>query len=89
MVEKKLREPEADPRVPSAGNPVYKAMYACNATSRDKLFMSHRIQPEHELTETQMKSIADMLMRWIVREYNFYQEEEKEKQIRLGDFFMK
>jgi hypothetical protein len=32
-------------------------------------------------------SVVDLLTRWIVREYNFFQEEEKEKQIKLGDFY--
>lgn len=89
IVEDKLMQEEADPKIPDAGNPIYKAMHACNATSREKLFMSHRIRPDHELTDSQVNSVVDMLMRWTVREYNFYQEEEKEKQIRLGDFFMK
>lgn len=87
VVDEKLRQPGADPKIPTAGNPVYKALHACNCTSRDQLFMSHRIRPEKELTETQVESVVDLLTRWIVREYNFYQEEEKEKQIRLGDFY--
>jgi hypothetical protein len=91
VVEDKLKEPDADPKIPAAGSPVYKAMHACKASSRDKLFMSHRIHPDHELTEAQMESVADMLVRWIVREYNFFQEEEekmKERHMRLADFFM-
>lgn len=87
IVEEKLKHAEADPKIPTAGNPVYKAMHACNCTSREQILMSHRIRPEKELTETQVESITDLLTRWIVREYNFYQEEEKEKQIKLGDFY--
>lgn len=91
VVKEKLKEPNADPSIPKAGNPVYKSMYACRADSRDRLFMSHRIRPDHELTKSQMGSVSDMLIRWIVREYNFYQEEEqkmKEDNMRLADFFM-
>lgn len=89
VVEEKLEQAEADPKIPTAGNPIYKAMHACNCTSRDQLLMSHRIRSEKDLTESQVKSVVDLLMRWIVREYNFYQEEQKEKQIGLSDFFMK
>lgn len=91
IVEEKLKEENAEPSIPSAGNPVYKAMHACRANSRDKLFMSHRIEPDHELTDAQMESVANMLVRWVVREYNFFQEEEekmKENNMRLADFFM-
>lgn len=91
VVRDKLKEPEADPKVPTAGSPIYKAMHACRADSRDRLFMSHRIHPDHELTESQMESVSDMITRWIVREYNFFQEEEekmKKRHMRLGDFFM-
>ncbi|PSG99109.1 MAG: hypothetical protein BRC29_03205 [Nanohaloarchaea archaeon SW_7_43_1] len=87
IVERKLEEPESDPMIPTAGNPVYKAMHACNATSREQLFMSHRIQPEKELTDAQIESVKNLLTRWIVREYNFYREEEREKQIKLRDFY--
>ncbi|MFT4868354.1 MAG: hypothetical protein ACI9LV_000982 [Candidatus Nanohaloarchaea archaeon] len=87
VVEQRLEESEANPKIPTAGNPVYKAMHACNCTSREQILMSHRIRPEKELTDTQVESITDLLIRWIVREYNFYQEEEKEKQIKLGDFY--
>lgn len=90
IVRKQLKPSGGTERdIPEAGNPIYKAMHACNAESRDKLFMSHRIRPEGELTEGQVESIVDMLMRWIVREFNFYQEEEKDKQINLGDFYMR
>lgn len=89
VVEEKLGSPESDPKIPTAGNPIYKAMHACNCTSREQIFMSHRIRPEKELTEGQINSITDLLIRWIVREYNFFQEEEKEKQIKLGDFYMR
>lgn len=88
VVEEKLKQAEADPKIPTAGNPIYKAMHACNCSSRDQLLMSHRIRSEKDLTESQVKSVVNLLMRWIVREYNFYQEEQKEKQIRLGDFYM-
>jgi hypothetical protein len=87
IVEEKLKESEANPKIPTAGNPVYKAMHACNCTSRDQIFMSHRVRPEKELTDSQIESVVNLLIRWVVREHNFYREEEKEKQIKLGDFY--
>lgn len=85
IVEEKLRQPGKS-TVPAAGNPVYKAMHACNASSREKLLMSHRIPEDKELTDSQIESVVNMLMRWIVREHNFYMEEERSKQKRLKEF---
>lgn len=86
IVGEKLKESEADPKIPTAGNPIYKAMHACNCASRDQIFMSHRVRPEKELTEAQIESLTDLLIRWIVREYNFYQEEKRKQQRNLGEF---
>lgn len=86
IVREKLKQPGSDPSIPSAGNPIYKAMHACNSTSRDQLLMSHRIRPERELTETQVKSITNLLIRWIVREHNFFQEEKRKKQEKLNKY---
>ncbi len=79
IIETKLREkPENDgTQTPRAGNPIYKAMHATNINSREKLFMAHRIPEEKTLTDSQIDSLQSLVMRWIVREYNFYQEEQK------------
>jgi exodeoxyribonuclease V alpha subunit len=86
MVESKLKEEVEDdrPRVPPRGNPVYKAMHACNAESRKKLSLAHRIPAGKDLTDSQIDSIVNMLTRWIAREYNFYKEERKQQN--LHDF---
>lgn len=87
IVENKLRDPvDSRKKVPTAGNPIYKAMHACNVASRVDLSRSHRMRAGKELGERQMDSIANMLTRWIVREYNFYHEEKKEQQHNLSDF---
>ncbi|MFB6208947.1 MAG: DUF4186 family protein [Candidatus Nanohaloarchaea archaeon] len=88
IVKENLRDSQEDDqeKVPKAGNPVYKAMHACNAASREQLFMAHRIRPDSELTDSQLESVVDMLMRWIVREYNFFMEEKRERQQNLGEF---
>lgn len=87
IVEAKLREqPENDgDQTPNAGNPVYKAMHACRASSRKELSRAHRIPAGKELSDRQIDSVVNLLIRWIVREYNFYLEEQ-ENQKNLGEF---
>lgn len=88
IVEEKLREqPENDgQQTPSAGNPVYKAMYACNTSSRKELSRAHRVPAGKDLSDKQVDAVVNLLTRWIVREYNFYKEERKEQQKNLGEF---
>ncbi len=87
IVELKLREqPENDgQQTPKAGNPVYKAMHACRASSRRELSKAHRVPAGKELADNQVDSVVNLLMRWIVREYNFYIEEE-DRQKNLSQF---
>lgn len=88
IVENKLREqPDNDgQQTPSAGNPVYKAMHACNTSSRKELSRAHRMPAGRELDDRQIEAVVNLLTRWIVREYNFYKEERKEQQKNLGEF---
>ena len=85
IVSQKLTEAQADPKIPAAGNPVYKGMYACRATSRKELKIAHGIPAEKELSNTNLESVVNLLSRWIAREYNFYREENS-KQKDLEDF---
>ena len=88
IVESKLKEqPENDGfQTPSAGNPIYTAMHACNVASRKELSRAHRVPAGRELNEKQIDAVVNLLIRWIVREYNFYQEERINKQKNLSDF---
>ncbi|MFB6241184.1 MAG: DUF4186 family protein [Candidatus Nanosalina sp.] len=88
IVEAKLLEqPENDGKqTPYAGNPVYKAMHACGAASRQDLARKHRIPAGKELTESQVESVVNLLVRWIVREYNFYRKESQAEQKKLAEF---
>lgn len=88
IVEAKLREqPENDGyQTPSAGNPIYKAMHACNVASRKELSRAHKIPAGKTLNSKQTDAVVNLLIRWIVREYNFYQEERRNKQKNLSDF---
>ncbi|MBC5792677.1 MAG: DUF4186 family protein [Nanohaloarchaea archaeon] len=83
MVEDKLVNGK---EIPRGGNPVYKAMHACNVSNRGELEGAHRIRKDRELKQSDINSIVNVIMRWIVREYNFYMEEEKEKQKSLQEF---
>lgn len=88
IVENKLKEqPDNDgQQTPSAGNPVYKAMHACNTSSRKELSRAHRIPAGKDLDDRQIEAVVNLLTRWIVREHNFYKEERKEQQKNLGEF---
>lgn len=88
IVEAKLKQqPENDGhQTPNAGNPIYKAMHACNAASRKELSMAHKIPAGKGLDEKQIDAVVNLLIRWIVREYNFYQQERQNQQKNLGEF---
>jgi hypothetical protein len=88
IVENKLKEqPDNDgSQTPRAGNPVYKAMHACGCSSRKELSRTHRIPAGGEMTDRQVEAVVNLLVRWIVREYNFYLEEKRARQKGLGEF---
>ncbi len=88
IVEEKLeknREKDTS-QTPYAGNPVYKAMHACRASSRRELSHAHRIPREKKLSERDIKSVVNLLTRWIAREYNFYQDEAPTSQKKIKEF---
>lgn len=88
IIKKKLEvQPENDgSQTPTKGNPIYKAMHACNVSSRKELSMSHRIPAGRDLSEREIDSIVNLVMRWIAREYNFFMKEREEMQRNLSDF---
>ena len=88
IVEHKLREQlENDGKqTPKAGNPVYKAMHACKCSSRREMSKAHRIPAGRDLTDNEIKSIVNLVTRWIVREYNFFMEEKRAKQKNLKEY---
>jgi hypothetical protein len=81
-----LKKPRSEKTVPTAGNPVYKAMHACNCSSRKEISRAHKIPANGELSERDIDSIVNLLTRWIAREYNFYKEEREMQQKGIGDF---
>ncbi len=87
IVRNKLEvQPENDGfQTPRAGNPIYKAMHACRSSSRKELSRAHRIPAGRKLSEKEMESVVNLLTRWVVREYNFYLEEE-DQQKNLKEF---
>lgn len=86
MVERYLKRPQSDKPVPTAGNPIYKAMHACNCSSRKEISRSHKIPANGGLSKRDKESIVNLLTRWIAREYNFFKEEREMQQRELGDF---
>lgn len=87
IVRNKLEvQPENDGvQTPRAGNPIYKAMHACRCSSRKELSRAHRIPAGRKLSEKEVESVVNLLTRWVVREYNFYLEEE-DQQKNLKEF---
>ncbi len=87
IVRNKLEvQPENDGvQTPRAGNPIYKAMHACRCSSRKELSRAHRIPAGKKLSEKEVESAVNLLTRWVVREYNFYLEEE-DQQKNLKEF---
>lgn len=88
IVNKKLREqPENDgQQTPTAGHPVYKAMHACNTSSRKELSRSHKVPAGKKLNDRQVEMVTNLLIRWIVREHNFYIQEREQRQESLENF---
>ncbi len=88
IVEKKVsKQPENDgSQTPKAGNPVYKAMHACGCSSRKELSKTHRIPAGKDISDNNFEAVVNLLVRWIVREYNFYLEEERAKQKSLEEY---
>jgi hypothetical protein len=60
-------------------------MHACRVSSRKELSRAHRIPAGRPLKDREMESVVNLLTRWIVREYNFYLEEE-DQQKNLNEF---
>ena len=85
VIKQKLGDPDSGGNIPLAGNPIYKAMHACNAASREELEFSHRIPADRTLNDKDVDTLVNLLTRWIAREYNFYMQE-NERQKSLVDF---
>lgn len=88
IIRSKLEEqPDNDGKqTPRAGHPVYKAMHACNVESRKSLSLSHKIPAGKTLEDTYIDAVTNLVMRWIVREFNFYREEREQMQKNLEEF---
>jgi hypothetical protein len=69
IILKKLNDPIIDGKqTPYYGNPVYKAMHATACCCRKCLFKWHRILPNRELTENDLKFIESLIYRWIKKQ---------------------
>ncbi|MFT4303726.1 MAG: DUF4186 family protein [Candidatus Woesearchaeota archaeon] len=54
--------------IPYSGNPIFVAMHATACSSRKSLFRWHRIPPRHDLTDSEVNYVLDVIYRWIRRE---------------------
>lgn len=60
-----LLQQDTETPLPYYGNPLYKAMYATGCESRQALFKWHRISPWHQLRDTELNYVTDIVYRWI------------------------
>lgn len=86
MVKRYISRPGIEKDVPSAGNPIYKALHACNCSTRRELSRAHKIPANGTLSDRDVDSIVNLLTRWVFREYNFFKEEREMQQKSVGDF---
>ena len=77
FVKKKLAagEPENDGKqTPMKGHPVFLAMHACGCCCRGCLEKWYRVKQHVPLSELQQEKIVNLLMAWIEREVQKYEE---------------
>ncbi len=57
-------------QTPTHGHPVFPAQHACACCCRGCLSKWHKIKPNRKLTIEQINDIVNLLMAWILNEYN-------------------
>jgi hypothetical protein len=72
--------------VPRRGNPVFKAMHACGVTDRKELERIHGVPRDVKMSQKRRSAVRNLLLRWIVREANFYRDERETVQANLQKF---
>lgn len=68
---------DKDRDVPNRGNPLFKAFHGANVESLEQLRRSHNVKKDQ--VENFLDEIADLLVRWVVREYNLREQDEKRR----------
>ena len=59
-------------QTPTKGHPVFIAQHATATCCRSCLFKWHKIAKNKELNENEIDYIVDLIMKWIIIQYNNY-----------------
>ena len=62
--------PNDGKQTPMKGHPVFIAQHACACCCRGCLYKWHHIEKDRELSNDEVDYIVNLLMKWIIKEYN-------------------
>lgn len=62
--------PNDGKQTPMKGHPVFIAQHACACCCRGCLYKWHHIEKNRELSSDEVDYIVNLLMKWIIKEYN-------------------
>ena len=62
--------PNDGKQTPMKGHPVFIAQHACACCCRSCLYKWHHIEKDRELSNDEVDYIVNLLMKWIIKEYN-------------------
>lgn len=62
--------PNDGKQTPMKGHPVFIAQHACACCCRGCLYKWHHIEKDKELSNDEVDYIVNLLMKWIIKEYN-------------------
>lgn len=62
--------PNDGKQTPMKGHPVFIAQHACACCCRGCLYKWHHIEKDKELSDEEVDYIVNLLMKWIIKEYN-------------------
>lgn len=62
--------PNDGKQTPMKGHPVFIAQHACACCCRGCLYKWHHIEMNKELSNEEVDYIVNLLMKWIIKEYN-------------------
>lgn len=62
--------PNDGKQTPMKGHPVFIAQHACACCCRGCLYKWHHIEMNKELSDEEVDYIVNLIMKWIIKEYN-------------------
>ena len=62
--------PNDGKQTPMKGHPVFIAQHACACCCRGCLYKWHHIEKDKELSDEEVDYVVNLLMKWIIKEYN-------------------